>query len=315
MRRNIGPAVRLLWTGLLVLLILGLAGCRNDRAPYIDFSRQAGPAETAAATAEAGETPIRIALASVLSPQDTIGYYRQVARYVSQETGRPVVLIQRKTYEEVNLLLANEHADIAFLSTGAYGAYRGMAAIEMLVMQEYQGSSSYMTDVIVHRDSNIRSIDELRGKVFAFTDPLSYSGHMVIAQYLRDRRERPENYFGRYIYTYNHDKSFWAVATKVVDAACLDSMITEYAAARTPELAANVRVIHSIGPAPTGPLVISQRLGAEQIQRIRDIFLSMHKDPVTRIALQNLLIDRFVPPQPALYEPLRRMYDRTGNLP
>ena len=194
-----------------------------------------------AATAENGEAPIRVALASVLSPQDTIGYYRQVARYISQETGRPVALIQRKTYEEVNLLLANQHADIAFLSTGAYSAYRGMAEIEMLVMQEYQGSSMYMTDVIVHKDSNIRSIEDLRGKVFAFTDPLSYSGHVVIAHYLRNRQELPESYFGRYIYTYNHDKSLWAVATKVVDGACLDSMITAYAATRTPELAANIR--------------------------------------------------------------------------
>jgi phosphonate transport system substrate-binding protein len=138
---------------------------------------------------------------------------------------------------------------------------------------------------------------------------------MVIAQYLRDRQELPERFFGRYIYTYNHDKSLWAVATKVVDGACLDSMITAYAGTRTPDLAANVRVIHSIGPAPTGPLVISKRLGAEQIQQIRGIFLNMHRDPVVQIALRNLLIDRFVPPQPELYEPLRRMYDRTGNLP
>jgi phosphonate transport system substrate-binding protein len=260
---------------------------------------------------KSNERPILIALASVVSPHETIAYYRQIADYVSRKTGRQAILVQRKTYAEVNMLLANGDIDIAFLSTGAYSSYRGMNEIELFVMAEHTGNSLYTPEIIVHKDSSIQTISDLQDKVFAFTDPLSYSGHMVMEEYLRQKGTDPEKFFKRYFYTYSHDKSFWAVATKVTDGASFDSQIYEYAKIKTPELAAKVRIIASMAPVPTGPVVISKRISAEQKEELRHIFLTMHEDPDTAIALQHLVIDRFVIPTPALYEPLRKLYDRT----
>ena len=50
---------------------------------------------------------------------------------MSRQLDQPVVLIQKKTYEELNVLLANGEADIAFLSTGAYISYKGAYPIEL----------------------------------------------------------------------------------------------------------------------------------------------------------------------------------------
>ncbi|SHK05577.1 substrate-binding domain-containing protein [Propionispora hippei] len=299
----------------LVLLVMTITGCPNttDQLPYIDFNRPAD--ETVSQKEDSVQRPIFIALASVMSPHETIIYYRKIADYVSKETGRPAVLVQRKTYAEVNLLLANGDVDIAFLSTGAYSSYQGMNEIEPLVMTEHDNSVLYTADVIVHKDSNIHSISDLQGKVFAFTDPLSYSGHMVIEDYLRDHNTLPERFFQRYFYTYSHDKSLWAVANHIADGASFDSQIYEYVKIRNPELAANVRIITSMEPAPTGPVVISQRVPPEQKEELRRIFLSMHQDPETAAAMQKLVIDRFVPPAPDLYDPLRKLYKRTGARP
>jgi phosphonate transport system substrate-binding protein len=299
----------------LVLLGMTITGCPNatEQLPYIDFNRPAD--EAVSQKDESVQRPIFIALASVMSPHETIIYYRKIADYVSKETGRPAVLVQRKTYAEVNLLLANGDVDIAFLSTGAYSSYQGMNEIEPLVMTEHDNSVLYTADVIVHKDSNIHSISDLQGKVFAFTDPLSYSGHMVIEDYLRDHNTLPERFFQRYFYTYSHDKSLWAVANHIADGASFDSQIYEYVKVRNPELAGNVRIITSMEPAPTGPVVISQRVPPEQKEELRRIFLSMHQDPETAAAMQKLVIDRFVPPAPDLYDPLRKLYKRTGARP
>lgn len=298
------------------LLGINMTGCypnTTEQLPYINFNRPAD--ETASQKDESVQRPIFIALASVMSPHETIIYYRKIADYVSKETGRPAVLVQRKTYAEVNLLLANGDVDIAFLSTGAYSSYQGMNEIEPLVMTEHDNSVLYTADVIVHKDSNIHSISDLQGKVFAFTDPLSYSGHMVIEDYLRDHNTLPERFFQRYFYTYSHDKSLWAVANHIADGASFDSQIYEYVKVRNPELAGNVRIITSMEPAPTGPVVISQRVPPEQKEELRRIFLSMHQDPETAAAMQKLVIDRFVPPAPDLYDPLRKLYKRTGARP
>jgi phosphonate transport system substrate-binding protein len=297
---------------ILVFLLFFTSSCKNSTTPYIDFSQ---PSETIALQNhdKSDERPILIALASVVSPHETITYYRQIADYVSKKTGRQAILVQRKTYAEVNMLLANGDIDIAFLSTGAYSSYRGMNEIELFVMAEHTGNSFYTPEIIVHTDSDLQTISDLKDKVFAFTDPLSYSGHMVMEEYLRQKNTDPEKYFKRYFYTYSHDKSLWAVATKVTDGAVIDSQIYEYAKMKTPELAAKVRIISSMTTAPTGPIVISKKMKVEQKEQLRHIFLTMHEDPAVAAALRNLVIDKFVYPTPELYEPLRKLYDRTGT--
>ena len=296
---------------LLCFTIIFASSYRDHSTPYIDF-RQQSENTIINNKIDSDQRPILIALASVMSPHETIGYYRKIADSIAKQTGRQTILIQRKTYAEVNMLLANGDIDIAFLSTGAYSSYRGMNEIELLVMAEHLGNSLYTSEIIVHKDSPIQTMADLEGKIFAFTDPLSYSGHMVIEEHLRQQNTIPEKFFKRYFYTYNHDKSLWAVANKIADAASLDSQIYEYAKEKTPELAANVRIIASMGPAPTGPVVISKKLRSEQKEQLRLIFLTLHENSDVSEAMQGLVIDRFVVPSPDLYEPLHKLYDRTS---
>jgi phosphonate transport system substrate-binding protein len=305
--------LRFLALAILCTFLFFFYSSKTTKTPYIDFSQPSENTSLQGGT-NSDQRPILIALASVVSPHETIGDYRTIADYISKQTGRQAILVQRKTYAEVNMLLANGDVDIAFLSTGAYSSYRGMNEIELLVMAEHLGNSLYTADIIVHKDSNIHSIDDLRDKVFAFTDPLSYSGHMVIEEYLREKNTLPEKFFKRYFYTYNHDKSLWAVATQVADGASFDSQIYEYAKVKTPELVAKVRIIASMDPVPTGPVVISKNLKADQKEELRHIFLTMHEDPQVSAAMQNLVIDKFIMPTPALYEPLRKLYDLTNTL-
>ena len=293
--------------------LLFTTGCKQNTIPYIDFT-QSSKNSPITNKSDSDQRPILIALASVMSPHETIGYYRKIADYVSSKTGRQTILVQRKTYAEVNMLLANGDVDIAFLSTGAYSSYRGMNEIELFVMAEHLGTSLYTAEVIVHKDSDIRTIGDLEGKVFAFTDPLSYSGHMVIENYLRQRNTIHEKYFDRYFYTYSHDKSLWVVANKIADGASFDSQIYEYAKVKTPELVSNIRIIASLAPAPTGPIVISKKLKPEQKEQLRHIFLTMHENPEVFEAMQGLVIDKFIMPTPELYEPLRELYERTSIL-
>ena len=296
---------------LLSLTLIIASSYKNNTSAYIDFNQQSEDT-ILNNRIDSNQRPILIALASVMSPHETIAYYRKIADAIAEQTGRQTILVQRKTYAEVNMLLANGDIDIAFLSTGAYSSYRGMNEIELLVMAEHLGNSFYTAEIIVHKDSNIQTMNDLQGKVFAFTDPLSYSGHMVIEEYLRQHNTIPEKFFKRYFYTYNHDKSLWAVANKIADGASFDSQIYEYAKEKTPELAANVRIIGSLGPAPTGPVVISKKLSLEQKEQLRHIFLTLHENPDVSEAMQGLVIDRFVVPTPELYDPLHKLYERTS---
>lgn len=147
-----------------------------------------------------------------MSPKETRQVYQQIVNYISQQENRPAILIQRRTYEELNTLLANGDADVAFSSTGAYAAYQGHEPIELLAMTETNGSSYYQTYIITAADSDITDKHQLQGRVFAFTDPLSYSGCLAITFRLAQQGTTPEQFFKRFFFTHGHDKSIWAVA-------------------------------------------------------------------------------------------------------
>ena len=283
---------------------------RPPSEEYIDFNKTQSMVQDDIPV-DNGQRPLVIALAAVISPKDTIDCYRILAQRISAVTGHPTVLIQRKTYVEVNKLLSNGEADMAFLSTGSYVSYKGLYDIEILAMAALDDEIVYRPYIIVNKDSNIYSFEDLAGKTFAFTDPLSFSGHLIIEDILRSQGTNSERYFKRYFYTYNHDKSIWAVAHHVADAASIDSQIYDYAKSKNPEITNNIRIISVLDPAPTGPVVVRKDLPYEQIEQLRQIFLEMNQDPDTAQAMKKLMIDRFIPPQPERYIPLKKIYDRT----
>ena len=288
---------------LLLLILITITGCASHPSynGNISFADTENLPQIRNIRANS-QQPLRIAISTVLSPTDTIVYYRGIANYLGNQLGRPVILLQRKSYAEIALLLVNGGADMAFLSAGAYSIYSNVEGTEPLVTQERMGVPYYQSYIIVAKDSPVSSVMELKGATMAFTDPISYSGYLYFASLLREKGETPEHFLRQFIYTYSHEKSLRAVSTKVVEAASIDSLIYEYALLKNPEVASRVKIIAVSPPVGTGPIVIGHTIDAEHRELLRNIFLQMHNDPTLKPILQGLLIDRFVPFQPALYE-------------
>ena len=279
---------------ILVALALLFAGCGDEKG-FIDFARHA-----AAPAAPAAERPLVIAFAPVMSPEETRRPYERMTAYLAEKLGRPVTMVQKR--------VAAGEADVAFLSTGAYTAYRGHEPIELLAMVETKGTILYRTFVIVAADSEIEDFASLKGRVFAFVDPLSHSGRLAVDYRLLEEGLTPEQYFGRIFYTHHHDKSIWAVANHLADGASIDNQIYEHIEQTNPQLAAKVRIIDELAVAPTGPVVVRQNLAPEEKEQLRRIFYEMADDEAMRPVLQSAVIDRFVPPDGRLYEPLRQKF-------
>lgn len=310
-----GKTGRVLGALILVLFLYGLTGCSPflSKGKFIDFREVETPPAITAVNADS--QALRVAISSVLLPQETVVYYRSIANFLARHVDRPVILIQRKSYAEIALLLLNGGADIAFFSSGEYANYSGFDEIEMLASQQRMGLPYYQGYIVVAKDSGISQIADLKGKTVAFTDPLSYSGHTFLVNALRQKNQTPETFFGRYIYTYSHDKSFRAVANRVVDAAPVTRLVYDRTQQKQPELVQAVKIIAVSPPAGIGPVVAGKSVSREQREILRQALLVMHESPEMTPALQGLLIDRFVPPQPELFEPIRRMLrEKRGQL-
>jgi len=286
-----------------------LTGCGSD-ADYkpVDFSRTVAIAHPYAKVEP--EKALRVAVAAMISPKETFIYYRELLDYIGRHSGHSVQLIQRKTYDDVNALFPKGEIDLAFICTGPFAASREKFGFEALATPQVRGQPFYQSYLIVPKDSPYQTLEDLRGRVFAFTDPDSNTGAMVPRFWLAEAGEAPESFFSKTIFTYSHDNSILAVAEGLVDAAAVDGHQWEYFERFRPADTSRTRVIRKSQPFGSPPLVASGRLRNEVPSKIQQLMLSMHTDREGRRILENLLIDRFLAPREEWYEPARAMIAR-----
>jgi phosphonate transport system substrate-binding protein len=290
---------------LLIMLLLPMACEPAGDKQVVDFSRTAPVAKPG--QDESAQGHLTMAVAAMTSPQETFLTYAQVAEYLGRRLGRPVNLVQRKTYSEIDELLAKGELDLAFVCSGPYAAQGADPAFQLLAAPRIGGQTTYRAYLIVGRDSPYQTLEDLKGKVFAFTDPGSHTGRLVPLAWLAELGRGPGTFFRHTIYTYSHDNSIQAVARGLVDAASVDGLVWDYFARRRPEFTERTRVIRVSEPYGIPPVVARSSLEPELRERIQTELLAMAQDPEGRRILDALMIEAFVPARSAWYDSIRRL--------
>jgi phosphonate transport system substrate-binding protein len=283
-----------------------LIGCSGDRdATYVDFSDRMDVDRSGDESRD--RAYLKVAVGSIISAQETVVYYHQLLEYIADKLGREIQLIQRKTYGEINELIGMGQIDLAFICSGPYAIDRKKSGFEALAMSRVRGSHLYQAYLIVNKDSPFHKLTDLRGKVFAFTDPESNTGKLVPTYWLSKMAAKPENFFGKTIYTYSHDNSIKAVAMSLVDGAAVNGQVWEYYNHSDPAFTAKTRIIRRSEPFGNPPVVASPHLSYQMKERIRSLLLSMHQDSQGKKILDELMIDGFIAPKNECYDPILAM--------
>lgn len=302
---------------LLVLTLILAYGCgRSGDSQVVDFSKTIPVARPGDQHIEQDleQDSLRVAVAAMISPKETFGYYRQILDYIGNHLGREIQLIQRKTYGEINELFGKGGIDVAFVCSGPYATSKDKYGFELLATAQVQGSHSYHSYLIVNKDSGFHRLEDLRGRVFAFTDPDSNTGKLVPTYWLKQMGEQPESFFGKTIYTYSHDNSILAVARGLVDGATIDGLIWEYYNQKDPIFTSKTRIIRKSEPYGIPPLVAAKSSPPDLKESIRRLLFSMHLDPEGQQILEELMIDRFIDPKEEWYDTIRSMKQRVASL-
>ena len=246
--------------------------------------------------------PLRIGVSALISPQGTMIYYEEILDYVSERTGRPVSLVQRDSYLEINELLESRYIDVAFVGPGQYIEGREKFGLELLVAPVVDGEPYYYSYIIVPSNSEVASISELKGKRFAFTDPLSTTGKYYPTYVLILMNKTPDTFFSSYVYTHSHEASIEAVARNLVDGASVEGLVWDYLSETKPETTSKTKIILKSPPYGITPLVVHPEMSLELKEELKTIFLTMHKDPKGEEILDKLDIDMFIEVDDELYD-------------
>jgi phosphonate transport system substrate-binding protein len=290
---------------ILLLLVLLLASCspipNTEIAGHVDLN-DLQPLPT---PSNSEAVPLRVAIAAVISPKGTLESYSPLLDYLEEKLNRPVELIQRRTYLEVNDLIEHGEVDLAFVCTSAYVQGHDTFGMELLVAPQVDGKTTYNSLLIVPASSDAQSMDDLRGKVFAFTDPISLSGRVYPTSLVQQLGFTPEEFFARTFFTYSHDEAIRAVASGLADGAAVDSLVFQFAVTRDPSLKDKVRVIHASPDFGIPPVVVSPFTRPQIRAELQTLLLQMANDPAAQEALSVIGVERFVLIEDSAYDGVR----------
>ncbi len=236
-------------------------------------------------------------------------FYEFIAHHAGRRLGLGTELVVGTSYAELD----SPDVDVAFVCGLPYveASRNGEGLLEPLAApvlhgKRFGGRPIYFSDVIVHRTSRRRSFGDLRGCSWAYNEPHSQSGYGITRYHLICRGET-NGYFGRTVEAGWHEAALRLVADRAVDAAAIDCQVLAVARRADPALAAEVRIIDTLGPSTIQPVVAARRLPQQLRTDLRAFLLNLADDPVARPHLADALVQGFHNVNTASYDDIRAM--------
>ena len=157
---------------------------------------------------------------------------------------------------------------------------------------DLEGRPGYYSYVITHRDSPLKSIDDLisNGKSLSFGlgDPQSTSGTLVPVYYVFSQRKLDPKYVFRVTRSSNHGGNLLAVLNKQIDAATNNSEELDKLKIRDSSKHAEVKILWTSPLIPRDPLVWKKDLPADTKDAIKKFVLGYGKDAREKEILKGM---------------------------
>lgn len=251
---------------------------------------------------------LRIGLTPVFL-DDQASFLARWRVWLEQRLKRTVIFVQRGNYREVLDLVRGGKIDFAWICGYPYVRYRH--ELRLVAVPLWRGRPYYQSYLIVPADDDkTTSLTDLRGKVFAYSDPDSNSGFLYPQYRLTTLGENPTTFFSRSFFTWAHRKVVEAVGVGLADGGAVDGYVWETLAEFHPSLTGATRIIERSADLGHPPFVARPDIPATELQHFRAALLGMPSDPTGAELLHLLRLDGFIHGQASLFDEISRMASR-----
>lgn len=207
---------------------------------------------------------------------DTTTRFEPLITYLEQELGLEIEANVGADYAAVILGMAADNVDVAWYGPKSYVEASERAGAEAFVIEDTLDSGIGYNGVIITRaDSDIMTLEDARGRQFAFTDPNSTSGYLVpITHFLLDLEEKPEDYFKQVIFSGTHEASILSVVNGNLEVAATNNISINSAVEKGIASEEDFRILWQSPTIPGSPMAYRDDLPQSLKDALKAAFLS-----------------------------------------
>jgi phosphonate transport system substrate-binding protein len=199
--------------------------------------------------------------------------------YLEKKLGIKVEPFMATDYSGVIEAMRSKKVDVAFFGPFSYVLAADVANAEAFAVGvRSNGKSTYQSIIVAHKDSGIKTLNDLRGKDFVFVDPASTSGNLFPRVMLKKAGIDPEKDFKSVTYAGGHDAVELAIKNRKVPAGA-DNDITYEKMVKEGLISPEENIIIAKSdPIPGSPIAWRKDLPEDLKQKIKQAFLNMHNE-------------------------------------
>lgn len=273
----------------------------------------AGIALSVSALAAQAADVLKVSAIPDEAPTELQRKFKPLGAYLEKELGMPVQFVPVSDYAAVVEGIAADRVDLAWLGGFTFVQTRLKTGNAIPLVQREQDEK--FTSKFISADASVKSLQDLKGKTFAFGSVSSTSGSLMPRYFMQKDGIVPEQFFSRVAFSGAHDATVAWVQAGKVDAGVLNASVWDKLVAAGKVDTAKVRVIATTPTYYDYNWTVRGTLDPALTAKIKAAFLALDPaNPEHKAILDLQAASRFIETQPENYAGIEEAARAAGLL-
>jgi len=182
--------------------------------------------------------------------------------------------------------------------------------VELMFVVERFGSPFYKGQIVVRAGSGIETLEDLKGRTFAYVDPASTSGHLYPKSLIAASGHDPDRFFSRVVFAGSHNAVLLSVLKGEVDGGATYDDVRATVVKSYPDIFQKIRVLAYTRDIPNNTVTVRKGLPPGITARVKSGLKALTRSPEGSRILKKVYGVEGLVDLDGLFDPVRE----TGRL-
>ncbi|MGB7030037.1 MAG: phosphate/phosphite/phosphonate ABC transporter substrate-binding protein [Syntrophobacteria bacterium] len=222
--------------------------------------------------------------------------YEPLATYLSEKIGADVKLKVLTRYGNLIDNFASAGLDGAFFGSFTYTLAHAKLGVEAIARPETVGGvSTYYGLIFVRKDSDIKSVQDMKGKSFVFVDRATTAGYLLPLAFFRAHRiENYKTFFKETYFSGTHEDAIYDVLNKKAEIGAAKNTVFARLAAVDSRVKDELVILARSPEVPENGLAVRNDLDHAIRNKLQEALLNMQNESQGIQVLKDLGAMRFI---------------------